>query len=441
MLNIIRKLVPAPLFRLTQPIYHYLLSFLGALIYGFPARKLKIVGITGTKGKTSTTEMVNAILEEAGFRTAIAGTLRFKIAGKTKRNMYKMTMPGRFVMQKFLREAANNACEWVIVEMTSEGVKQYRHKWMFPNALIFTNIAPEHIESHGSFEKYLEAKLELAKELKKSSKEKKIMVANVDDKYGQTFLDTAGVSKYPYSLSLVEPWNADDTVTTFNFKGIPIKSPLRGVFNIYNLLAAATFAHAIGVDVHVIDKALGELHLIRGRVEYVRLPDEHPLRDRQKFDVIVDYAHTVGSLTELYKAFPNHKKICVLGNTGGGRDKWKRKEMGAIADQYCDEVILTNEDPYDEDPMEILKPMKEAVLNKPCEIILDRRNAIATALKHAEQDQQPTTDNLQPTNTKTVVLITGKGTDPYIMGPNGTKEDWDDADVVREELIKVLADK
>ena len=261
------------------------------------------------------------------------------------------------------------------------------------------------------------------------------MVANVDDKYGQTFLDTAGTASHPYSLSLAEPWNADDTVTSFSFKGIPIKSPLRGVFNIYNLLAAATFTYAIGVDIRVIDKAIGELHMIRGRVEYVRLPDEHPKRELQRFDAIVDYAHTVESLTELYKAFPSHKKLCVLGNTGGGRDKWKRKEMGTVADKYCDEVILTNEDPYDENPMEILKPMKEAVKNKPCEIILDRRGAITSAMKRAYSLVDPNIQN------KVAVLITVKGTDPYIMGPNGTKQEWDDAEIVRQELSKVLADK
>jgi len=437
MLDLLRKIIPAPIFQALQPSYHATLSFLGALFYGFPARKLKIVGITGTKGKTTTAEIINAILEEAGYRTALAGTLRFKVAGTSRRNLYKMTMPGRFFMQKFLREAANNVCGWVIIEMTSEGVKQYRHKWLHPDALIFTNIAPEHIESHGSFENYLHAKLRLATELYCSPKKNKAMISNVDDKYGQKFLDAAKVKSLPYSLRTASPYIADEKYVSFTFKGIKINSPLRGIFNIYNLLAATVFADAIGIDVKVIDKAIGEFRSIRGRVEFVRLPDEHPHRDRQEFDVIVDYAHTPESLEALYKAFANQQKICVLGNTGGGRDKWKRPRMGEIADRYCEKIVLTNEDPYDENPLTIVEEMKKGIKNKPCEIILDRREAIRQALLKAKE---LASTKSQITNHKQVaVLITGKGTDPYIMGPKGSKQNWDDAEVVREELEKLLA--
>jgi UDP-N-acetylmuramoyl-L-alanyl-D-glutamate--2,6-diaminopimelate ligase len=159
----------------------------------------------------------------------------------------------------------------------------------------------------------------------------------------------------------------------------------------------------------------------------VKLPADEPLREKQDFEVIVDYAHTIDSLRALYEAFPTERKICVLGNTGGGRDTWKRKSMAEVADEHCSHVILTNEDPYDEDPRAIVDAMKEGLVKHEPEIIMDRRQAINRAISLAGSGD--------------AVLITGKGTDPYIMGPNGTKQEWDDATVAREELAAVLAHK
>lgn len=141
--------------------------------------------------------------------------------------------------------------------------------------------------------------------------------------------------------------------------------------------------------------------------------------------MIVDYAHTPDSLKAIYEA-TNYakKKICILGNTGGGRDTWKRPEMAKIAESYCDHIILTNEDPYDEDPVAIVRDMHVAITKKPVEIIMDRREAIAKAISLAHESD--------------AVVITGKGTDPYIMGPHGTKQEWSDAKVVREEIEKLL---
>ncbi len=420
MLRILKKIIPTFLFRKGQPIYHYGLSLLGALLHGFPSRKIKVVGITGTKGKTSTSEIVNAILEEAGFKTALAGTLRFKIGESSSRNLYKMTMPGRFKIQKFLSDAVKEKCDWVVMEMTSEGIKQFRHKWIELDALIVTNISPEHIESHGSFENYLEAKLKLAQSISKSSKKRKVIVTNKDDEHSGKFIVAAGKAEsYPFSLLDADPYDTNDSGVTLTFRGERITSPLHGIFNIQNILASAVFAESIGISTEVVMSAIKKLSGVAGRVEFITLANKN-----QNFDVIVDYAHTIDSLTKLYETFPNRKKICVLGNTGGGRDKWKRKGMAEVADKYCDEIILTNEDPYDEDPQEILNQMKEGIKNKPFKIILDRRKAINMALNNAKNGD--------------IVLITGKGTDPYIMGPNGKKTAWDDATVVREELEKIL---
>jgi len=143
----------------------------------------------------------------------------------------------------------------------------------------------------------------------------------------------------------------------------------------------------------------------------------------QDFDVIVDYAHTTDSLEKVYEVFQDSRKICVLGGTGGGRDTWKRPAMGAVANAHCDEIILTDEDPYDEDPQKIVSEIMAGIENSKAKIIMDRREAISHAISLAK--------------TGDAVIITGKGTDPYIMGPNGTKTSWDDATVAREELIKL----
>jgi UDP-N-acetylmuramyl-tripeptide synthetase len=432
MLRFIKKLIPSSLFQALQPVYHYGLALAGAIRYGFPSKKIKIIGITGTKGKTSTTEIVNSILEQAGYKTALGGTLRFKIGSKTSRNMFKMSMPGRFFMQKFIHDAVVAHCDWIVLEMTSEGVKQFRHKWIDLDALIVTNVSPEHIESHGSFEKYLDAKLELARSLARSSKTRKILVTNRDDEHAPKFIMNAkNVESFPFSLADAGTYSTDENGVRFIFREKPISSPLHGIFNIQNILAAGVFAESIGISPETVSKAVSKLSLIRGRVEYVTLPSENPKSVTQNFDVIVDYAHTIDSLTKLYETFPNNKKICVLGNTGGGRDTWKRKGMAEVADTHCDHIILTNEDPYDEDPMKIINDMKVGISKKPLEIIMDRRKAINTALRMANKESRD--------EKRVTVLISGKGTDPYIMEANGKKTPWDDADVVREELEKILS--
>lgn len=415
-----KKLIPKRVFKFFQPAYHYGLAFLGAVLYRFPAQKIKVVFITGTKGKSTTAEILNAILEQAGMKTAVAGTVRFKIGERSEPNRYKMTIPGRFFVQKFLRRAVRAKCDVAIIEMTSEGARQFRHKFIDLDALIFTNLALEHIESHGSYEKYREAKLSIAKALGKSAKREKIIVANVDDKEGQAFLDCPkGVQKrLPYSLKDAEPFVLKENGLEFQFAGEKIVSHLRGKFNLYNIIGASTLARAWNISPEIIKSALEKFSGVRGRVESVKISD------KQNFEVIVDYAHTPDSLKALYEAFPNRKKICVLGNTGGGRDKWKRPAMGKIADDYCDEIILTNEDPYDENPRAIIDEVAVGMKKHKPNIIMDRREAVATALRTAFPDS--------------VVLITGKGTDPYIMEANGKKTPWDDAEVAREELTKLI---
>ena len=421
----IKKFIPRELFSALQPAYHYGLALLGALIYRFPSKRIFVVAITGTKGKTSTVELVNALLEDAGHKTALSSTLRFKIGDESVNNTYKMTLPGRFFLQHFLRRAVNAGCEYAVIEMTSEGAKQYRHKFVSLDALIFTNLAPEHIESHGSFEAYAAAKLSIAESVAHSAKKRRIIVANADDRYGEKFLTMDVSEKYPYSAKDAEPYEIKREGVSFAWKGQRIESRLSGLFNIYNMLAAATFAKSVGVSDELVRKTLGAFGGIPGRMEYITMPPDDILAKTQDFTVIVDYAHTPDSLEKVYQVFQNTRKICVLGGTGGGRDTWKRPIMGKIANDYCDHIILTDEDPYDENPDEIVAEVKSGITSPNVEIKMDRREAIAEALSH--------------TRTGDVVIITGKGTDPYIMGPGGSKLPWNDARIAREELKRRLA--
>jgi len=374
-LRFAKKLIPRWLLSFVQPTYHYVLAFLGALVYRFPSKEIKVVAVTGTKGKTSTVEFINTLLETAGFKTALAGTLRFKIGEESKPNLFKMTMPGRFFIQNFLRKAVKAGCDYAVVEMSSEASKQYRHKFIDLDALVFTNLAPEHIESHGGYDKYKEAKLNIARALQNSCKKEKIIIANFDDKEGQKFLNITVDKNISYSLTEAENISLKNDGVVFSYKKMIFRSKMMGEFNIYNMLGAIKFAETQGIGLEICQKGIEKLEEIKGRVQKIQYG--------QKFDVVVDYAHTPDSLKALYVAFSDSKKICVLGNCGGGRDKWKRKEMALIAEKYCDEIILTDEDPYDDDPKSIVEDMAEEIKNKKPEIVMDRREAIALGIKRA----------------------------------------------------------
>ena len=416
-LTTLRALIPQRLFARLQPTYHALLATLGAIRYGYPSRHLYVIGVTGTKGKSTVTELVAALLEEAGHTVALSNTIRFKLGTTSEPNRYKMSMPGRFFMQHFLARAVAAGCDVAVVEMTSEGARLFRHKHIALDALIFTNLSPEHIESHGSFEAYRDAKLSLRDALIASRKPARVVVANRDDTHGSLFLDVpSDIAKRPYSLKQAEPHIENERGILFTYDGVSIHSPLVGVFNLHNILAAATLARHLGVQTDVIKRVFEKLSLVKGRVEHI---DEG-----QDFTVIVDYAHTADSLEKLYGAFRQERKLCVLGNCGGGRDVWKRPLMARVAEQHCAEVILTNEDPYDEDPVAIVQSMAAGMEEKRPTVLMDRREAIRYALSHAHPHD--------------VVLITGKGTDPFIMGPRGAKQPWSDEQVVREELRSLL---
>ncbi len=416
--RMLKKIVPTSVVRPLLPLYHRVLAFFMASAYGFPARRLTVLGVTGTKGKSTTAEMVFSILRGAGYKTALLSTIRFAIEDASEPNLFKMTLPGRGFAQAFMRKALRAGCTHLVIELTSESVLQYRTSFLALDGLIVTNIHPEHIESHGSFENYVAAKRTIVAELEHSSKSTRILVANMDIPETKSFLSAKVPVAIGFSARELQNLSESDFRTSFTYDDVHFSLPIAGTFNAMNALSALKLCRAFGVPLPTCSKTLALLPTVRGRVERIEAG--------QDFLVVVDYAHTPDSLSALYGAFGNHRKICVLGNTGGGRDVWKRPEMGRIADELCEVVILTNEDPYDEDPRAIALAMAAGMKRVP-EIIMDRRAAISVALRVARPGD--------------AVLISGKGTDPFIMGPHGTKAPWSDADVVREELEKLLANK
>ncbi|HRH26385.1 MAG TPA: UDP-N-acetylmuramyl-tripeptide synthetase [Candidatus Paceibacterota bacterium] len=421
----IKGVIPKQTFKKLQPWYHYFMALTGAIYYGFPSRRIGVILITGTKGKSSTVEIMSSILEAAGKKTALTNTIRFKIGDSSERNMFKMTTPGRFFMQRFLSRAVVSGCKWAVIEMSSEAAVQFRHKFLNPNAVIFLNLAPEHIESHGGYENYVNAKLSIAKELQRTSKKKRAIVVNADDVEHEKFLKMSTADRKLFSMKDAEPWRIHEHGILFSWKNARVTSQLLGAFNIMNCLAAAACAESLGIPDAAIREGIERMGRVAGRAEKIEFG--------QGFDAVIDYAHTPDSLTKLYEAFSQSKRIGVLGNTGGGRDTWKRPEMARIAALHCHHIFLTNEDPYDEDPMQIITDMASAIPRAPLTIEIDRRTAIKQALSMAREIV------VANPGEKVSVLISGKGTDPYIMGKNGSKQVWSDRTVTEEELRHLLA--
>jgi len=385
--SFIKKVTP----KFVLSAYHFCWALFGAVAFGFPSRKLIVIGVTGTSGKSTTTDLITRILEENGEKVASISTIRFKVADKEWENKYKMSMPGRFVIQKFLRQAKDAGCKYVVLEVTSEGVRQFRHKFINFDTAVFTNIGQEHLESHGGFENYRNEKLKLFKVTKN------IHVINADDKNAKYFLDI-------YAKKIIS-FRIED------FKDYNFKLNLIGEFNIYNALAAISVAKVYGVNLEICKRAVEKAKGIAGRMEIVQ---------KNPFEVFVDYAHTPEQLEAVYKALSGKPLVCVLGSCGGGRDKWKRPELGKIAAKYCKEIIITNEDPYDEDPLAIMEEVSSGIEGKDFSIVIDRKEAIKKAVKSAK--------------TGDIVIITGKGSEPWMCVKNGKKIVWDDRRIARDAL-------
>ncbi|MCK5061587.1 UDP-N-acetylmuramyl-tripeptide synthetase [Candidatus Parcubacteria bacterium] len=457
LLYLIKKLIPRKLFKLLQPVYHFLLSYAAALVYCFPSNSLIVVGVTGTTGKTTSVYLIAKMLEESGLKTGFTSTAMFNDGRREWLNEKKMTMIGRLFTQRILRKMVKNKCQVAIVETTSEGIVQFRHRFINYDILVFTGLYEEHIESHGSFDNYKKAKGRLFAHLKKCNHKyrndnyqivntgesglkkidhlrvKKTIIANGDDEHKDYFLSFWAEEKYVYSQS----GNQHDDSSTHNvaygnlkitgegtefiFQNTKVALQLIGAFSAGNAMNGVCVGLALGLREGKIKKGLEKISGVAGRLEKI---DEG-----QSFTVIIDYAFEPNALSKLYNTvdlIPHKKIIHVLGSTGGGRDIARRPKLGKIAGEKADLVIITNEDPYDDDPEIIIDQVSLGAekagktVNKNLFKITDRRQAIKKALSLAS-DQD-------------IVLITGKGSEQAICVANGQKITWDDRAVARSLL-------
>jgi UDP-N-acetylmuramoyl-L-alanyl-D-glutamate--2,6-diaminopimelate ligase len=410
-----RKIIPTKIFKLVQPVYHWCLSMMGAFIYRFPSRAMEVVAVTGTKGKSTTVFMISKIFEDQGEPVAAIGSLGFKVKERTWPNTLKMTLPGRLKLQKFLYRAKKAGCKYVVLEATSEGIAQNRLAGVKIDCAVFTNLHREHLESHGSFENYLAAKQKLF--LKTTNKH----ILNIDDPYFEKFANYPARTKITYG----KQWGL---ISLLRHPVSSLHLQLLGDFNDYNALAALAVAYAYNLDLDKAVESLNSIKFIPGRMEIIDAEFKG-----SRFKVVIDYAHTPDSLEAVYRNLkPSAKKlICILGAAGGGRDKWKRPEFGKIAAKYCDEIILTNEDPYDENPTEILEQISAGfshildTRSQPPKYqkILDRREAIRQGLTLAKDGD--------------IVVITGKGSETSIAVAGGKKIPWSERGVVEQLLSAV----
>jgi UDP-N-acetylmuramyl-tripeptide synthetase len=434
-LNFLRKIIPNPFFLA----YHYFLSFVFALITCFPSKKIVVIGITGTKGKSTVSYLTYFLLKNLGIKPALSSSEFILIGDKKIDNKNRMTMPGRGFLHRFLKEALQNKCEVAILEITSEGLAQYRHSFIDFDIAVFLNLHPEHIERHGSYEAYRKAKGKLFKSLSKSkqrkylrgTKIKKTIIVNADDFEADYFLSFRAEQKITFSLESNLPdyqfnlrpssYKISSKGIEFNLEGKKFTSPLLGKLNLYNLLASLSILKALNLPINNLDNAIREFKGLPGRMEI--LP-------AKGFKVVIDYAHTPHSIEEVYKTvielLKPKRMLCLIGSAGS-RDKWKRPVIGEIAAKYCNYVVIADEDPFEEEPEEILKAIEmgakrylsEYEIEKPIEVIQDRKKAISRLIELAEKGD--------------IIVTIGKGNEPSIVYKDKIVP-WNEKEVILSAL-------
>ncbi len=418
---------------------HYSESLAAAQKYKHPGNKMIVIGLVGSKGKTTTANMLWSILSAGGSKVGLIGTANIRYGQKEELNRYHMTMPGAFVLQRLLAKMSAINCQYVIMEVPSEGQTQYRHVGINFDVLIFTNVTNELMAAHDfSLETLHKHNKRVFKRLAHSKrktiglqKTPKIIVANIDSKDAPNYLLFQADKKLTFGTKASADYIIKDVQDTqngisFDINNTSYRVKMLGKINAVNAAGAIATATALGANKKAIALGLSKLPTIPGRMEVIE--------GKQPFTVIVDYAHEQASMTALMDSARDMKPkgakvITLLGAEGGGRDKAKRPEMGAICAKGSDIIILSNVDPYDDDPMTILADISEGALstgaekNKNMFIVPDRREGIRKALELASKDD--------------LVLITGKGAEQS-MEIGGQSIAWDDRKVVREELNKLV---
>ncbi len=419
---------------------HKAQALVAATRHGFPAKKLKIIGVTGTNGKTSVCHYITQMLEDAGKKVGMLTTVAISINGTRELNKSKMTSLDSTVLHRQLKKMVDAGCEYAVVETTSHALDQNRVYGLYYEAVAFTNLTHEHLDYHKTMSGYQTAKEKLF------ANQPKVSVVNADDPTAEAFLKYPAMQKFTYgiidslrpkealknpdlqarSLKLTE--NKSTFLLSTPMGETEITVPLPGRFTIANILAAVGLALGEGLSLEQIKKTLSQLHAVEGRLE--------PVNEGQPFSIIVDFAHTPDALQQVYSSVRptvRGKLIVVLGSMGN-RDTTKRPLLGALAARWADYVIVTNEDPGTEDEMVIInavasgiprgRPNAEEAKKGEGEWwwkIRDRREAIQKAIGLAK-----------PNDT---VLITGKGGE-HVMLVGEKLIPWNDVNVVKEILAQ-----
>jgi len=383
--------------------------------------------VTGTNGKTTTCHLIARILEVSGASVGMATTTTFKVKKEIWTNSTNMTTVSPFKLQSMLRKMASAGCEYAIVETTTHAISQFRNYGIKYYAVAMTNVTHDHLDYHGTFEAYLSEKLKLF------SNDPKLAVVNTDDPSAARFLSFESGRRITYAIEaradvvarkmLLDPKGSTFTLVLPGVQ-VAVDLKLPGIFNISNALCAASVCHGLGVSPDAIRRGLESVDFVPGRMEKVEAG--------QDFTVIVDYAHTPDALEKVYSALrPSVKgKMIVVLGACGDRDKTKRPIMGELASKFADVIIVTDEEPYTENPKEIIEQVASGVENsKNGKIILNknffkidnRRDGIAKAVLLAEKGD--------------LVIVTGMGAQEFRVVD--TKHlPWKEKEVIREELEK-----
>ncbi|HSZ27072.1 MAG TPA: UDP-N-acetylmuramoyl-L-alanyl-D-glutamate--2,6-diaminopimelate ligase [Chthoniobacterales bacterium] len=378
------------------------LAQLAATFFGDPSRKLKMIGVTGTNGKSTTTFLIKHLLERASQSTGLIGTVQYEVG--ERRLPASRTTPESLDLQELLLQCVEAGCRNVVIEVSSHALSQGRANEIEFDIGVFTNLTRDHLDFHNGMKDYFLAKARLFESLRQSQKKDRKAIVNIDDPYGQQLVARFGrdLPIISYGMGARADFRASDFKVDMNGtsyrldakdKSYLVRLPLIGRFNIYNSLAALAAAHAVGLDVRNAVLALAKAPQIPGRLEAVPA--------KRKFQVFVDYAHTDDALLNVVKTCRdlNPNRLILVFGCGGNRDRAKRPLMGAVADQYADYAFITSDNPRKEDPEAIVRDVETGFKHKNYEKIVDRKLAITRAIAMA-----------QP---RDIVLIAGKGHEKY----------------------------
>lgn len=415
---------PANVTLLQTPDGRETLALMSSNWHGNPEAKLKIIGITGTNGKTSTAYLVHSIFTVAGFKMAIMGSIAHRFGGTSV--PASTTTPDSPMLHRLFGEIVDDGADSVVMEVTSHSLEQKRVAAIKFDVAVFTNLTLDHLDFHKNMQNYLEAKTKLFRQLKSPES---AAIFNADDDNSEYITERTKARILTYGVQNaadLQAKNVSSTIKGLKFTAITpdeevdIQLKLLGEYNLYNALAATGVALSMGLELNVIKRGL-ESAFVPGRFELV---------DRgQDFAVVVDYAHTPDALERLLKAarkITDKQLICVFG-CGGDRDKGKRPIMGKIATQISDHVIITSDNPRTESPDQIIAEIEAGVVpNVSYEIIADRNAAIARAIQIAEKND--------------LVVIAGKGHEDYQIFRD-KRIHFDDREVAAEHLEERLGRK